>query len=287
MRDITASIVDLAVRGYIKIEEHERTGLMGTLKGNSYSFRLLKELGEWGELQPHESSLMSGLFNGGYRKTVDLDDLENDFYKHLDDIKDGLYNRLLALGYYHHRPDRIMRTYVGGGVALVVLLMLGLRLFGDPLSLPLGTSVLAAVLSALPVIGFGIVMPARTVKGTRQLEHVLGFQEFLDRVESDHFRRMIDSPEMFERYLPHAMALRVEKKWARAFEDIYKEPPDWYSGPAGRHFRPTIFVSDLGSMSGRLGSAMTSQPRSSGGSGFGGGGGFSGGGSGGGGGGGF
>ena len=45
---------------------------------------------------------------------------------------------------------------------------------------------------------------------------------------------MVDSPEMFERYLPHAMALHVEKKWARAFEDLYKEPPDWYSGPYGQ-----------------------------------------------------
>ena len=287
MRDITASMVDLAVRGYIKIEEHERTGLVSMFKGTSYSFRLLKELDEWSELQPHERALMSGLFNGGYLKTVDLDDLENDFYKHLDKIKDGLYSRLLALGFYHRRPDHVSRAYVGGGIALTVFLMLGLRFFSDALSLSLGASLLAAILSAVPVIGFGLVMPARTVKGTRQLEHILGFQEFLDRVEADHFRRMIDSPEMFERYLPHAMALQVEKKWARAFEDMYKEPPDWYSGPAGRHFRPTIFVSDLGSMTGRVGSAMTSQPRSSGGSGFGGGGGFSGGGFGGGGGGGF
>ncbi len=91
MRDITASMVDLAVRGYIKIEEHERTGLVAMFGGTSYSFQLLKELDEWTELQPHERSLMSGLFNGGYLKSVDLDDLENDFYKHLDKIKDGLY----------------------------------------------------------------------------------------------------------------------------------------------------------------------------------------------------
>ena len=94
---------------------------------------------------------------------------------------------------------------------------------------------------------------------------------------------MIDSPEMFERYLPHAIALKVEKKWARAFEDMHKEPPDWYSGPRGRSFRPTIFVTDLAGMSHRVGSAMRSQPRSSGGSGFSGGGCSSGGGFGGGG----
>ena len=127
-------------------------------------------------------------------------------------------------------------------------------------------------------------MPARTLKGARELEHVLGFQEFLDRVESDHFKRMVDSPEMFERYLPYAMALGVEKRWAKAFDDIYREPPDWYRGSPGMHFRPTIFVTNLGTMSSQVGSAMASQPRSSGGGGFsggGGGGGFGGGGGGG------
>ena len=290
MRDITASIVDLAVRGFLKIEEREQTGITGWLKGNTHSFKLLRDADDWSVLTPHERKLMGGLFQGGLVKVVDLDGLEHEFYKHISAIKNGIFDRLLTLGYYHHRPDQIRRAYVGGGIATMVFLMVGIAFFSQSFGFfyfSLSAGILAAVLTALPIIGFGMVMPARTVKGARQLEHVLGFQEFLNRVESDHFRRMIDSPEMFERYLPHAMALQVEKKWARAFEDLYKEPPDWYSSPHGRTFRPTLFVSHLGSMSHRVGSAMTSQPRSSGGSGFGGGGGFSGGGFGGGGGGGF
>ncbi len=291
LRDITASIVDLAVRGYLKIEEREQTGLASFLKGGTtYSFKLLKEADEWSELTPHESELMGALFEGGLRRTVDLDNLEHEFYKHLTAIKDGIFGRLMLLGYYHHRPDQVKSAYMGGGLAISVFLLLGVGFFGENFDFfyfPLGTGIMAAVLTAVPIIGFGMVMPARTVKGARQLEYVLGFQEFLDRVEADHFRRMIDSPEMFERYLPHAMALQVEKQWARAFEGMYKEPPDWYSGPHGRRFRPTIFVTHLGGMSHRVGNAMSSQPRSSGGSAFSGGGGFSGGGFGGGGGGGF
>jgi uncharacterized membrane protein YgcG len=290
MCDITASIVDLAVRGYLRIEEREQTGLAGLLKGNTYSFELLRESEEWSELTPHEQKLLSGMFEGALGNVVDLDDLENEFYKHITAIKDGIFNRLLVLGYYYRRPDKVRSAYVGGGIATTAILLLGLGFWGESFQafyFPLGALILATVLTAVPIIGFGMVMPARTIKGARQLEYVLGFQEFLDRVESDHFRRMVDSPEMFERYLPHAMALQVEKGWARAFDDLYKEPPDWYSGPSGHRFPPTLFVSGLGSMSHRVGSAMTSQPRSSGGSGFSGGGGSSGGGFGGGGGGGF
>jgi hypothetical protein len=218
MRDITASIVDLAVRGYLKIEEREQTGLASFLKGSTtYSFKMLKESDEWSELTPHENELMGALFEGGFRRMVDLDDLEHEFYKHLKAIRNGIFGRLMHLGYYHHRPDQVRRAYVGGGLAISVFLLLGVGFFGENFGffyVPLGAGVMAAVLTAIPIIGFGMVMPARTIKGARQLKHILGFQEFLDRVESDHLRRMIDSPEMFERYLPHAMALQVEKKWA-------------------------------------------------------------------------
>ena len=87
------------------------------------------------------------------------------------------------------------------------------------------TVVIAAVGSALPVFVFAFFMPARSVKGARVLERLLGFEEFLERVESDRFEHMVKTPEMFEKFLPYAMAFGVEKKWAAAFEDLYTEPP--------------------------------------------------------------
>jgi len=123
------------------------------------------------------------------------------------------------------------------------------------------------------------------VLGARQRERVLGFEEFLDRVEGDRFERVIKTPEMFERFLPYAMAFGVERRWANAFRDVYREPPTWYVGTNPMGFNAGTFSSRLSDLSTRAGSAMSSAPRSSGGSGFSGG--SSGGGSGGGGGGGF
>jgi len=81
---------------------------------------------------------------------------------------------------------------------------------------------------------------------------------------------VVKTPEVFEKYLPYAMALGVEKNWAKAFEGIYREPPDWYRGGDLQTFHPRSFVSDLGHMTARTAEAMASSPRSSGGSGFGG-----------------
>jgi uncharacterized membrane protein len=93
---------------------------------------------------------------------------------------------------------------------------------------------------------------------------------------------MITSPDLFERYLPYAMALRVETKWAAGFEDIYRTPPDWYHGSSAGAFDTTSFTRSLSEMSTAASSTMSSSPSSGSG-----GGGSSGGGSGGGGGGGF
>jgi len=143
------------------------------------------------------------------------------------------------------------------------------------------------VLVALIVIGFGSVMPARTDAGARALEQVLCFEEFLRRVETEHLKKVIiGHPELFDRYLPYAMAFGVEKKWAQAFEGIYTEPPTWYVGSSVTNFSVSGLSSSLADLSSKAGSTMTSSPRSSSGSGFGGGG-SSGGGGGGGGGGGF
>jgi len=152
--------------------------------------------------------------------------------------------------------------------------------------------ILAGLLTAVVICIFGWFMPARTMTGARTLEGVLGFEDFLAHVESDRFNRMIKTPEMFEKFLPFAMALGVERNWSKAFQSIYTQPPSWYQGGGyGPTFYPYMFVNNLNTMSSQASSIMTSAPRSSGGSGFGdsggGGGGSSGGGFGGGGGGGF
>lgn len=276
-RDITATIVDLAVRGYLTIQD---TG------DDDYELRRARPEAEWNELQPHERQLLEGLFRHGAGSSVRVSDLKDEFYKELSGIRDRIYDRLTARGYYQKRPDRVRTRYIA--LALVVGVLAAVA--GGTLSSKLGqlpwSALMAAGITALIIGVIGWNMPAKTAKGARALEGVLGFEEFLSRVEKDRMQRLELTPELFEKYLPYAMALRVERKWARAFETICREPPRWYQGTHFGTFSTGGFVRDLGSMSSTTASAMTSSPRSAGGSGFGGGGG-SGGGGGGGGGGGF
>jgi uncharacterized membrane protein len=289
MRDITASIVDLAVRGYIVIEEHTKDRMLGLFHDKDYSFVVNKDRSEWSKLKPHEQSLMNGLFSSGtVGESVSMSSLENRFYKNLPEIKSRIFESLVTHGYYKRRPDTVRSSYIGMGVVIGVILVWGGLWLASQLGQQPTAFVIAGVLSGAIICGFGWFMPAHTEQGTRALEGLLGFEDFLVHVESDRFNRMIKTPEMFEKFLPFAMALGVEKNWSKAFQDILKQPPDWYRGSSlGPNFYPMGFVSDLNTMSARASNVMTSAPRSSGGSGFSGGGGSSGGGFGGGGGGGF
>ena len=283
MRDITSTIVDLAVRGHLHIAEADNEGFLGLLSSKDYTFTL-KEPPPGELLKPLESDLIRAMF--GSKSSVRLSGLKNKFYKHLPQLRNDLYGMLEHRGFYVKRPDRVRLFYIVAGIVLGVALEMASGSVMSSLGMQPLAGILAGILSGVIVVLFGWFMPARTIRGTRELEKVLGFQEFLSRVESDRLDRLVKTPEMFEKFLPYAMALGVEDNWAKAFEGIYSEPPQWYSGPGGVHtFRPSAFTSNLGAMSTQAASVMASAPRSSGGSGFGGGGSSGGGGGGGGGGG--
>ncbi len=281
MRDITATLVDLAVRGKLRIEEHQNPKLFGLFGGGTeYTLRrLIKDDG----LAPHESRVFNGIFDGA-DDSVELSGLKNQFYKELPPIRDAIYDSLTANGYYKNRPDKVKNNWMGAGVAAGLLVGVGGTYLSKLTLLTPVPFVIAGVLSAIILFFFAQIMPARTESGARALEQVLGFEEFLRRVESENLKRVIiGHPELFDKYLPYAMAFGVEKQFARAFEGIYTEAPRWYVGPSVMNFNVGHFSSSMSHLSTVAGTTMSSSPRSSSGSGFGGGGGSGGGGGGGGG----
>jgi hypothetical protein len=283
--------VDLAVRGFLTIEERQTKHLMGLYSNSEYVFHRKKTPAEWKGAKPHELLLLSGIFMNGLADEVALSELQNKFYRNLPGIRDALFDSLVEHGYYQHRPDKVRQGFIGGGIVAGVLLIGIGQYAAQTLGMQAQPFLIAAALTAAVICGFGWFMPARSADGVRARNNALGFENFLGHVEADRMERMPQTPETFEKYLPFAMALGVEKKWVGAFQSIAMQPPSWYQGPMGgpmgANFYALGFVNSLNNMTARAGQVMASAPRSSsGGSGFGGGG-SSGGGFGGGGGGGF
>jgi len=154
----------------------------------------------------------------------------------------------------------------------------------------------------IPLIGLPVVIScfwwisAPTPEGRAILDRIAGFKQYLSITERERLDRMTmpqDTPEVFEKYLPYAIALGVENKWANRFASVLaaaqargdeRQGFYWYSGRGNPWSNPSLFVNSVGaSLASTISSASTA-PGSSSGSG---GGGFSGGGGGGGGGGGW
>jgi uncharacterized membrane protein len=285
-RDITSVLVDVAVRGYVKIVETQHKGFLTSTK--DYEFHLLKDPSQWNDLTDYERAMLQQVFSGG--QVTLLSNLTNHFYTALPMIKSEIMSALKSKGMYTVDPDSA-HGYLVLGVLLAALPYLALQVLGfadflSSLPLAVGSGLIALAI----VIIIGRQLAATSLKGARTQVQIKGFQEFMNRVDSDRLKRM--PPDTFEKFLPYAMALGVEHRWAKAFEGIIQNPPTWYQGSYGSSFSTFYFVNSLGSMATTASSTFVSAPRaSSSGSGWsgggGGGGGFSGGGFGGGGGGAF
>lgn len=152
---------------------------------------------------------------------------------------------------------------------------------------PMGTAWIAAVCSLL-CLPFIIFMGRKTVYGEQLFARLMGFRNFMMTAEKSRIEMLVhDNPSYFYNVLPYAYALGVTDKWAKRFEGLSIQPPNWYFTNTMTTFTALHFASQMNRAAGTMNSVMISHPSNTGsGSGFGGGGGgFSGGGFGGGGGG--
>ena len=270
--DVSATLVDLAVRGYLRIEE------VANSRGKVNDHRLVRLARNEG-LLPYEQLLLQHLFETG--PTVQMSQLKNKFAADMREVKNALYDDAVARGYFVRRPDHVRQKWtalgffalaIGVGLLIAAIVMTHIALVAVPLAL-----------AGLALAIGSRFMPRRTARGTGAYRRALGFQDFIENSEK-HRAQFAEQQNLFTEYLPYAVVFGATDKWARTFESLGYQPDTraWYVG--AYPFAFASFSNSIQSFSSVAGSTLSSTPASSGGSG-GGGGGFSGGGGGGGGGG--
>ncbi len=271
--DVTATIIDLAVRGYLKIEEVDKEW---------YQFKhdwKLTKLPKEDELRQYERSLSSGLFKDG--DEVKLSELKNRFAERMSKVRGQLMDDAMSKGWFNRKPGTVKVLWgLLGFLVLAVGVALTIVLAGETHAGLLGVPVIVAGILLLIASRW---MPKRTAKGYAVLRHTLGFKRFIDESEK-HRAQFAERANIFSEYLPYAVVFGATDKWAKAFADL-GEQPDTSSWYVSRHaFDYAVFSSAIDGFATTSAGTLTSSPASTGSSGFSGGG-FSGGGGGGGGGG--
>lgn len=277
--DATATIIDLAVRGHLVIEEIPKEGWFGKA-----DWRLLATAAPGDDLLPYEKRLLEGLFSG--QPVTTLSALKNQFAPDLKAVQKLLYSDCVKQGWFSRSPEYTRGLYLGIGV---------MALIGSGIALGVLIAFTHAALLGVPLLVTALVLiighrwaPARTAKGSAALRHAIGFREYITTAEADRMQ-FAESENIFARYLPYAIIFGATEKWAKAFAGLDGAPPPeglgWYH-PHGSWsaFNAGRFADSMDNFTVQTAGTIVSTPSSSGGSGFGGGG-FSGGGGGGGGGG--
>ena len=173
-------------------------------------------------------------------------------------LKKQIINNLLALKYFYEDPIRVKIKYLIIGIA-VSFISFWAVLFGAHIFIGI-------LVSGLLIIIFSFFMPKRSKAGVLAYQHALGFKKYIEVAEK-HRIEWEEKENLFFQFLPYAMIFDLADKWAKAFEGIYNQPPEWYEGSFEEGFSPVVFASALSSMSRQTSSAFSSSPYSTGASG--------------------
>jgi uncharacterized membrane protein len=264
-KDLTATLIDLAQRGYLKIRETVKKKFLAD--SPVYEIVLLKDrdtIETDSKLKDFEKLLLTSLASKAREDmAVSTETLSKslDFGRKIDKFYDTVSKGLVAKKVFANNPHDLGNLYLGLGVMAIF--------FAD---IPL------FIVSLL----FGRKSGLKTDLGVEMYGEAVSLKNFL--VSQDEQLNFQSKNQMFfEKLLPYATAFGVEKVWAKRFSDIIMKNPDWYEG---QNFNLATYAAFNHAVQSSFASSYATSTRSSSGhsSGFSGGG-FSGGGGGGGGGG--
>ncbi len=267
-RELTATIIHLAQRGFLKIKENEN---------KHYSFIRLKDV-ESSELRNFEKGIMEALFRDG----IDISSLDQAQIEKLEIQLSNLkkLNKIIKIPYFTEIQNQLDRVNQGDRIEVTdkelkrsKTLFSKIAKFNKTVEeevvnremykskptndiarnitfIGLGLTTMNLPLVLVSII-FGKKNIKRTEKGIEKYSEAISLFNFL-KSQDEQVNFQSKNQMFFEKLLPYAAAFGVEKKWAERFKDITLVKPDWYEG---ENFSNSVFI---GSMTENIGGSMKS-----------------------------
>ncbi len=272
-RDITAGILYLAEQGFIKITRTEKKVLL-IFPTTDYTVTLARPLSEIQSKFLTKVSELLFVNETAIGTEVSISALASARTKNAERImylKRDLGEDLKEHGF-------LESTFAHVAKKTPLVLALALLVFGSFVFVLNGLILTLLIFGFTIAVGLILLIPRKTAIWFEAKNHTEGFKLFLsvtDKERFDFHNAPEKSPELFMQYLPYAVALGVEAKWAKVFEGITIPQPDWYEGGNIAAFSAGTLTSDLGAFSTALSTNSGVSGSSGGGSSGGGGGGGS------------
>jgi hypothetical protein len=239
--DVMATIFDLAIKKYIRLEQIEGKKTLGVFKGgDDYKMIRLKEFTSDSQLEEYEKILLTKLLSD--QTESKLSEIKT-FYQTFSRMEKNGFTTLVEKGFYTKNPQ-------GEKAVFRVLGVVGL-LSGQIILGPL-------------LLFLSIKLNGRTKKGDQMDHQVEGLKIFLKKM-TRHYNFQVKKAITVEKYIPYAMAFGFIDQFMDQIKEIYPDyNPSWYSG------NNSFYAARMGMISSMSSHMTTSAPSSS--SGFSGGG---------------
>ena len=227
VRDVIATLVDLARKGNLTIQETRTPGFL--TQGKDFEYRLLNNNVEY----RYEEMLLNAVFGGNGVAT--LSGLKNTFYSKLPPIYEEMYKSLVALKYFPENPKAVRSRNMGAGCGIAFL---GIAILGASVVLAPAFTVMLPLLGiAIGVVGLVWVltssaMPKKTDFGAEETAKWRSFSNYLQQIQK--YTDVQAAADKFQQYLPYAVALGIERQLINQFNNVPAAMPPYYA-PYGWH----------------------------------------------------
>ncbi len=231
---ISAQIINLAINKYIKIKQI-----------SSKEYELVKTDKE-APTDAQEKILYDGLF--GEKDTISLKSLSTKFYTTVATLKASTEKRLYEEEYLSSSQKSISNKLGFIGIIGIIVCFLSVMSLVNNAAM---SWFWGALISFAIIAIFGFQIDKRSTTGNEIFYELEGLKMYINTAEK-HRIEFHDNPKkylgIFEKLLPYAMIFGLEKKWAKEFEDLYVEQPDWYEGSNNSLFNSYLLMNSLNHM---------------------------------------
>ena len=253
MQDIISTLIDLAHRGYLTMEEKEKRGYQYTRTAKPDS-----------DLREYERTFLARVFRG--EETRSLSSLQNKFYSAIPELKRQIDDAIVAEGLLPRAPQNVRTIYTVLAAAVLVLGVASLFLIG----IFLGNNAGLACFPMMAIVGTAIAlfiaarhMPRKTAKGAEAAAKWQAFKTYLKNIKE--YADIEQSGDIFDKYLAYAVAFGLERSFINTFSQATTTPiPPWYTPfptmghPMGGGMGPVIMGGPRPSGGGSVGGGMPS-----------------------------
>lgn len=255
-KHITAQIVQLALDGHIKIKQEGKR-----------DYILVKDHIEKEISEETIRALYADLFKG--KNEISIRNLSSDFYTTVDSLRKDLNTKLYSESYFSKKSKKLRDKFLTIGLVGCFFTIVIASYFAA-----IGATgwAVGLFISCIILIILSSKIELRDTLGMKVFTELKGLEMYINTAEKYRIE-FNNNPKkymgVFETLLPYAIIFGLEKKWAKEFMDLYKEPPSWYVGDFST-FNSYILINSLSSVGKgiQLGSVPPSSHSSFGGSGF-------------------